>query len=43
MHDGDLQQERMADYFASYHNSAEDLRREQEAQKTAKVNGDKVQ
>jgi hypothetical protein len=37
------ERERMADYFASYHNSAEDLRREQEAQKTAKVNGDKVQ
>jgi hypothetical protein len=37
------ERERMADYFASYHNSAEDLRREQEAQKTAKANGDKVQ
>ena len=37
------ERERMADYFASYHNSADDMRKEQEAQKTAKENGDKVQ
>jgi len=37
------ERERLADYFASYHSSADEMRKEQEAQKTAKENGDKVQ
>jgi hypothetical protein len=37
------ERERMADFFVSYHQSAEELRKEQEAQRTAKENNDKVQ
>jgi hypothetical protein len=37
------ERERMADFFVSYHQSAEELRKEQEAQRAAKDNHDKVQ